>query len=248
MTEQSSPALLPRASRPDGTIDPEAWIGQPYFFSERTRGKTLYWPAGRDWFANDPLPPIAHSHPGAAEVYFVVEGNLEVTVGSTSFVMEAMDFCLIPTGAFHDPEGTNGTNCCMWCVVAPNWRGRRLQTERFGPSELDPVPVVARVEGAGALPSNDLLECACVELAPGTSEECLEWRPGSERLIYVLAGEAEIKVDRLSGAVEPHGFVHVPSGARHAVRNAGADVLRFVSVYALDPPGVGLLDPLPTFE
>ena len=86
MTEQSSRALLPRASRPDGTVDPEAWIAQPYFFSERTRGKTLYWPAGSDWFANDPLPPIAHSHPGAAEVYFVVEGNLEVTVGSTSFV------------------------------------------------------------------------------------------------------------------------------------------------------------------
>jgi len=64
----------------------------------------------------------------------------------------------------------------------------------------------------------------------------------------VLAGDAEITIDRLSGVVEPHGFVHVPSGARHAVRNVGSDVVRFVSVFALDPPGVGLLDPLPTFE
>ena len=64
----------------------------------------------------------------------------------------------------------------------------------------------------------------------------------------MLAGEAEITIDRLSGTVEPHGFVHVPSGARHSVRNVGSDVVRFVSVFALDPPGVGLLDPLPAFE
>ena len=138
--ETPSRGLLPRASRPDGSVDPDAWVAQPYFFSERTRGKALYWPAGRDWFANDPLPPIAHSHPGAAEVYFVVEGNLEVTVGSTSFVMGELDFCLIPTGAFHDPFGTNGTDCCMWCVVAPNWRGHRLQTEKFGAGRARPCP------------------------------------------------------------------------------------------------------------
>jgi mannose-6-phosphate isomerase-like protein (cupin superfamily) len=162
--------------------------------------------------------------------------------------MGTMDFCLIPTGAFHDPFGTNGTDCCMWCVVAPNWRGHRLQTTDFGPAELDPVPVVARVDGPGALPSNELLESTCVELAPGESEEHLVWRAGSERLIYVLAGEAEITIDRLSGVVEPHGFVLVPSGARHSVRNVGPDTVRFVSVFALDPPGIGLLAPLPAFE
>ncbi len=127
-------------------------------------------------------------------------------------------------------------------------RSRWTAVGKGATAVLEEVRELARVEGAGALPSNELLESACVELAPGSSEERLEWRPGSERLIYVLAGEAEIAIDWLSGTVGPHGFVHIPSGARHAVRNVGSDVLRFVSVYALDPPGVGLLDPLPTSQ
>ena len=59
-----------------------------------------------------------------------------------------------------------------------------------------------------------------------------------------VSGCAGAQTNRLS----PHGFVHVPSGARHTVANVGSDIVRFVSVFALDPPGVGLLDPLPEFE
>jgi mannose-6-phosphate isomerase-like protein (cupin superfamily) len=168
---------------------------------------------------------------------------LHLTVGRTEFEMSEGDICLIPTGAFHHPHGTNETDLFLWCVVAPNWRGQRLKRSDFGEDELSAVPLLGSISRPGALPSDDLLESSCVVLEPGGSEEHA-WRPGSERLIYVLEGSAEVTIGHLSGRIERHEFVHVPSGSPHRILNASSEPLRFLAVYALDPPGQGIAQEL----
>jgi mannose-6-phosphate isomerase-like protein (cupin superfamily) len=238
-----STSLLPRAANSDGVPEPEAWFGQPRPFTERARCAPVYWPAGASWFINDPLPPAPHSHPGASEIYFAASGVLQLTVGNTEFEMNEGDVCLIPPGAFHHPQDTRQTDLFLWCVVAPNWRGERLKRSDFTEDELAATPVVGNTSRPDSLPSDDLLETASILLEPGASEEH-EWRPCSERLIYVLEGTADMTIGRLSGRFERHEFVHVPSGFRHRIVNSTSEPLRALSVYALDPPGRGIAQEL----
>jgi mannose-6-phosphate isomerase-like protein (cupin superfamily) len=211
---------------------------QPSFFSERGRGTGAYWPAGAEWFINDPLPPGPHSHPGSSEIYFVAAGSLSLTVGSTDIQLIDGDMCLIPSGAFHHPRETH-SDLFLLGIVAPNRRGERLKLSNFQPDEYSPVPVVGNVAKPGPLPSDAALEASCIVL-DRNEQQSHPSRPGAERAIYVVEGSAQVTVGRLSGRLGKHEFVHVPSGAPHHITNPGPEPLRILSVYILDPPGEGI--------
>jgi mannose-6-phosphate isomerase-like protein (cupin superfamily) len=190
------------------------------------------WPRDRDWFINDPLGHAAHLHPGASEIYFVASGQLEVVVGSARLELATGDLCLIPADTYHDPVGTMGTDLGLFCVVAPNWRGRRWQTDPIPPAALANEPVVARGPVmAGALPSDKLLCCSCLELPAGATEE-FPVAPGAERVLYVLDGELELHVGGLAGRFTAHQFAHIPSNLSHRIRAGGDQPLRLLSVHS----------------
>jgi mannose-6-phosphate isomerase-like protein (cupin superfamily) len=240
-TSQSSQPLVPPPVTAEG-FDLAAWGAQQNYWTERVRGGALIWHEGESWFANDPLGPLPHSHPDATEIYFVAHGTLEAGVGDESLELSAGDVCLIPPDLFHDPRGTAGTSLGLFCVVAPNWRDRRWQTEGFTPAAELPPPTVWSVGDAGPPPSDELLASELLELDPGESEEHGVVR-GRERVLYVLSGRMALTIDNLAGEFGPHQYAHVGSNVRHRVESVGSEPLTCLAVWALDPAGDAGVEP-----
>jgi mannose-6-phosphate isomerase-like protein (cupin superfamily) len=202
------------------------WAEQTMIWTERQRGRPLYWPAGASWFANDPLGPHPHTHPDASEIYFVETGTLALTVGRQELVMRAGDFCLIPPNTFHDPRNGGDDDLGLFVIVAPNWRDRRWKIDGFEDADFDGTASVARTEAVGPLPSD--LEIGAEVVGAGSGPESAS--SPHERVLYVLAGQLDLALDHLSGRLGPGEYVHVPAGASSTVSQAGSSPVRLLSI------------------
>jgi len=214
----------------EGDIQPAVWAQQTLWWSERYRSRGLLWPADADWFANDPLGPMPHTHPNASEIFFLATGSLQLTVGSDVLTLEPGDFVLVPPDTYHEPLNVGGTDLCVLVVVAPNWRDERWKPSGFVDSDYAGKAQLAGTAAPGPLPSDELIESQVVELAPGQSLE-VESRPDADRLVYVLEGVAHFTLEHLSGEVRSHQFVNVMAGARHQVANHSERPMRYLSCW-----------------
>jgi gentisate 1,2-dioxygenase len=76
-------------------------------------------------------------------------------------------------------------------------------------------------------------QTAVMTVAPGQDAGPAEEHAG-DQIVYVLEGEAEMRVGAERLVAGPGTLVTIPAGARHHVRNAGTTPLFFLTVYA--PP------------
>lgn len=227
-------SLLPAAVDPSGGIRPEDWSHHTMWWSERSRSRALLWPAGEDWFSNDPLGMTGHTHPDSSEVFLVASGTMELTVGREPVVLGPGDFCLVPPGTYHLPVNVGDDDLCVWVVVAPNWRGCRWKPQDFVESDFAGSTEAISTRQPGPLPSDGLLRSEVVALGPGEGTGPTELR-ATERAVYVLEGSADVTIERLSGPIGTHEFVNVMAGASHSLVG-GPDGARFLSVECYDPP------------
>ncbi len=76
-------------------------------------------------------------------------------------------------------------------------------------------------------------QTAVMTIAPGQDGGPEEEHAG-DQIVYVLEGEAEMRVGADRFTVKPGALVMIPAGTRHHVRNPGRTPLFFLTVYA--PP------------
>jgi mannose-6-phosphate isomerase-like protein (cupin superfamily) len=76
-------------------------------------------------------------------------------------------------------------------------------------------------------------QTAVMTIAPGQDGGPAETHH-ADQIVYVIEGEAVIKVDEDERRTGPGGLVMIPAGTRHHVRNPGREPLFFLTVYA--PP------------
>jgi oxalate decarboxylase/phosphoglucose isomerase-like protein (cupin superfamily) len=88
---------------------------------------------------------------------------------------------------------------------------------------------------------NDMrnLSAASIHFAPGQGH-ARHNHPGSEQLIFVLGGEAEMMVEFEEGRpsrrrIHPGDLVSIPRGTYHSTFNTGWEPVRILAVYS--PPG-----------
>jgi oxalate decarboxylase/phosphoglucose isomerase-like protein (cupin superfamily) len=71
-----------------------------------------------------------------------------------------------------------------------------------------------------------------VEVGPGGGHERHN-HPGTEEIIYVLAGEGEQMIDDEPPiAIGPGTCIFVPDGVYHSTQNTGSEPMKFIVVYA----------------
>jgi mannose-6-phosphate isomerase-like protein (cupin superfamily) len=193
---------------------------QPPVFAERVRASVISWGAGSPWFDGRPLEPGPHSHPGATELFVVLEGALAMSLGRESFTLGKGEVCLIPPDAVHEPLGNAGTDLALVSIVSPNRKGLRFKTSDFPNSAYDAVGERTLVAD-GRAPSNDQLENEVCALGDG---ERREWggRREVDRLLLVVAGEVDVQVPPLAGRLGAGSMVFVAARARHALVGRGA--------------------------
>ena len=76
-------------------------------------------------------------------------------------------------------------------------------------------------------------QCAVMTIAPGADGGPAETHAG-DQIVYVLEGEALLRIAGEEHRVPAGTLVTIPAGARHDVRNPGPAPLFFLTVYA--PP------------
>jgi len=99
---------------------------------------------------------------------------------------------------------------------------------------MDLVNVFAhRGKFFSVLQQTERSQTAVMTIAPGADGGPEEQHEG-DQVIYVIEGEAVVKVADREHRAGPGALLVVPAGTRHHVRNSGAAPLFFVTVYA--PP------------
>jgi mannose-6-phosphate isomerase-like protein (cupin superfamily) len=76
-------------------------------------------------------------------------------------------------------------------------------------------------------------QCAVMTIAPGADGGPAETH-GGDQVVYVIEGEAVVRIDGHELRARAGTLVTIPAGANHHVRNPGTTPLFFVTVYA--PP------------
>ncbi len=83
------------------------------------------------------------------------------------------------------------------------------------------------------LQATERTQTAVMTIAPGADAGPEEQHEG-DQVIYVVEGEAIVRLGDTEHTTGPGALVVVPAGRRHHVRNPGRTPLFFVTVYA--PP------------
>ena len=76
-------------------------------------------------------------------------------------------------------------------------------------------------------------QCAVMTIGPGADGGPAE-EHGGDQIVYVIEGEAALRVEQHEHRVEAGTLITIPAGAQHHVRNPGTTPLFFLTVYA--PP------------
>jgi len=83
------------------------------------------------------------------------------------------------------------------------------------------------------LQQTDRSQTAVMTVGPGQDAGPEETHPG-DQVVYIIEGEAVVRVAGKEHRAGPGGLLMVPAGTPHHVRNPGKVQLFFVTVYA--PP------------
>jgi mannose-6-phosphate isomerase-like protein (cupin superfamily) len=83
------------------------------------------------------------------------------------------------------------------------------------------------------LQQTERTQTAVMTIGPGRDGGPEETHPG-DQVVYVIEGEGIVTIAGTALRAGPGACVLIPAGARHHVRNPGAQPLFFLSVYA--PP------------
>lgn len=215
-------------------IDYRVWMEQPLIWAERCRGRSLAWTPDANWFVNDPLGPVPHSHDDATEIALIAQGNMEILVGGSKRVYGPGDLILMPPDKFHNYWFKGSDTVCLFVVVAPNHKQARFRTQDFPPGAHEGDAPFANVFGDAPLPANQHFDCQRVVLPPGTSgpENVLNLK---DRVIYVLSGTAMLRLNTLTGPLTPHQYQHIPATVRHQISNPGYEPLVYLDLVITDP-------------
>jgi mannose-6-phosphate isomerase-like protein (cupin superfamily) len=214
-------------------IDHQAWIQQPKLLAERCRGLALMWTPDVKWFNNDWLGPTPHCHEDATEIAFMGQGQLEIEVGGSKRVYHPGDFILMPPNKYHNYWFTGEDPVCLFVVVAPNPKYRRLRTTDITPNMHEGDAPYANVFTSDTLPSNEHFLTEKCTLQPG---KCADLRAieQQDRVIYVVAGTAQVRLHTLSGPLAANQFIHIPASTHHQICTIGYEPLIYISLTITD--------------
>jgi quercetin dioxygenase-like cupin family protein len=217
-----------------GKIFYEGWMKQPLIWAERCRGRGLVWTPDAKWFINDPLGHMPHSHDDASEIVFLAQGSMEILVGETKRLYRPGDFILMPPGKYHDYWFKGEDPVCLFVLVAPNHKYNRWRTKDFPPEAHQGDAPYANAFEDDALPCDEFLRSEKITLQPGESDPLSNLNL-QDRVIYVLNGTAQVKLNTLSGGLAANQYLYICATNQHLISNVGYEPLTYISVIVTDP-------------
>ncbi len=204
----------------------------------------------------NPEGTAAHSHAGAEEVLYVLEGTGDIRVEAAAHSVRGGDAVFIPDGAEHAHTNTGHGSLVLVGALAPPIKAEairpvmpRLDVPRAGPGTLVHERAVAptmmteeRVtptlmgERSFRLLLNQAVGCRQMTqftgvIPPGRAP--LHAHP-HEEAVYILGGNGRLWVDsEVTGELRPGSVIFIPIGVRHTLENtSGSEVLKVLGTFS----------------
>lgn len=205
-------------------MDWQTWIRQSLPRTDYMRGGATIWQVGASRLLDDALGPILHIHDDASEIFYFISGRCRLEVGDSEEFFEAGDFVLVPPQVPHNVWRHGDEDLLVLWIVAPHFQANKWRTDDFPAGAMQRRALRGRVAAGGQLPSDDQIESRLLTLAAGTRETG-RTAEQQEAVIYIVDGQADVKVGHLSGRLASHEFVHVPVDTAYAVECSAGPAL-----------------------
>jgi quercetin dioxygenase-like cupin family protein len=217
------------------------------------------------WFRYEPgeQGPDAHIHQHHTDAFYVLEGELELSLGPelTTFQAEPGDFAGAPPGVVHTFRNASDSTVVFLNLHVPSSGfGDHIRGKSDDFDQLDPPAdggrpladaVFTRRSEAEIIRHETSLHRVLCDLPQLTAID-MTFQPKFEGVdphthadhadtFYVLEGEIEFRIGDEPRLAGPGTFVVAPPGAVHGFSVGGPEPIRFFNLHA--PPG-GFLDRL----
>ncbi len=219
-------------------MDWYSWIDQHIPFTTIQRGGATVWPKGENGLIGDSLGPIMHLHDDASEIFYFISGRCRLEIGNSEEFFSPGDFVLVPPEVPHNLWNAGDEDLLVFWLVAPNFVNNKWRTDNFPPGAMDLRAIRSRVEPGVELPSDDKIRSQLLTLIPSAQGGAGGWAARTaeqqEAIVYLIEGQAEVKVGKLGGTLAAYDFVHVPVATAYSVAPVGGPA----SVLLFEMPGV----------
>jgi quercetin dioxygenase-like cupin family protein len=215
-------------------VDWREWINQSLPRTEIMRGGATVWESGAHGLIGDTLGPVMHLHDGASEIFYFISGKCRLEVGGSDEFFTAGDFVLVPPQVPHNLWNAGDEDLLVFWIVAPHKPDDKWRTEAITREEMERRVSRSKIAPGADLPSDANIHSELITLEPG-SQVNQQTMTGQEAVIYIAAGQTEVKVGKLSGRLTENDFVHVPVNTPY-------------SALAVDGPASVLLFEMPSYE
>lgn len=207
-------------------MDKQQWMEQSLPITEIKRGGATIWLAGANGLIGDSLGPIMHSHDGASEIFYFVSGRCRLEIGDSEEIFVAGDFVLVPPEVPHNLWNASDEDLLVFWLVAPNFINHKWRTDHFAPGALSRRAIRGHVHSGADLPNDQHIGSRLMTLSPGQSHSG-KTAPNEEAVLYVVEGEAQVKVGKLGGRLKVNDFVPILPNTVYAV-NAPDEATSFI--------------------
>jgi mannose-6-phosphate isomerase-like protein (cupin superfamily) len=223
----------------------QAWMQQPLIWTERMRSRALVWTPDANWFINDPLGPLPHSHDDASEIIYIAAGHMDIQVGETKQRVGPGDLLFMPPDRYHNYWLVGDETVCLYVLVVPNHKQARWRYKDFKPGAYEghaPMQNAFTDDSLRGMPSDERISVNVRLLEPGASVTP-DVEKFKEKMIYVLEGEMSIKIEHVAGVLKSNDYQHVPAQHRHSYHNSGTAPLRYFEFICFDPTAPAIIRP-----
>jgi mannose-6-phosphate isomerase-like protein (cupin superfamily) len=221
------------------------WMRQPLVWTERIRSRALVWTTDANWFVNDPLGPLPHSHDDASEIIYIASGQMEIQVGASKQHVGPGDLLFMPPDRYHNYWLVGDETVCLYVLVVPNHKHARWRYKDFKPGAFEgdaPLKNAFAPDAHDTMPSDERIQTNVRVLDVGAATEWMQ-ESVKEKMIYVLDGMARIEIEHLGGELNANDYQHVPSTHRHRIVNTGQTALRYFEFVCFDPTAPAIIHP-----
>ncbi len=223
--------------------DWKEWMKQPLIWTERIRSRALVWTPDAHWFINDPLGPLPHAHDDASEIIYIAAGQMDIQVGASKQRVGPGELLFMPPDRYHNYWLVGDETVCLYVLVTPNHKYARWRYKDFKPGAFEghaPLKSAFAPDATESMPSDERITTHVCVLPAGEATDVM-FESVKEKMIYILDGEARIEIERLSGAMRPNDYQHVPATHHHRIINIGATPLRYFEFVCFDPTAPAII-------
>jgi mannose-6-phosphate isomerase-like protein (cupin superfamily) len=190
-------------------------------------------------------PPL-HTHP-ADQFYFVLDGKMNVQLGTERFTAGPNTLVMIPAGTPHRTWNTTSAYERHVELIAPPPPSETL----VSPAEPRAIanaaalvrPAAAFAVGASGIQSladratgSATLAVSLVQEQPGAGEKALHIHP-VDQAYFVIDGTLTVQIGLKQYHAGPNTYVVIPAGVVHRAWNAGPGVVRSLDLMLPEPAG-----------